>query len=89
MDLSTPQRSVQQSNGSIPFQFPPMPTAVPLSYGLQPPDAPSDRDDLGIGDIADDFEHGFSSLKLPTCCSASVKGTEACVNEVDDTSVAK
>lgn len=59
-------------------------TAVPLSQGFQPPDAPSSRDHLDIGDIADDFKHCYRSLKPPTFCSASVKGTEAFVNEDDD-----
>ena len=65
-----------------------MPTAVPLSEGFQPPDAASGRDHPDVGDIADDFKHDYRSLKPPTCCSASVKGTEACVNGDDDPSKA-
>jgi hypothetical protein len=43
---------------------------------------------LDVGDIADDFKHGYRSLKPPMRCSASVKGIEACVNEDADGSVA-
>ena len=36
---------------------------------------------MDIGDIADDFKHGYRSPKPPTCCIGSVRGTEAYVNE--------
>src|SRR2546426_307167 len=57
VDLSTPQRSAQQSNGSITLQFPPASAAVSLPQILQPPDAATGRDDLDVCDLADDLKH--------------------------------
>jgi len=65
------------------LEFPPTPAAVPLSQVLQPTDAPAGRDHLDIGDIANDFKHGYRSLKSAMCCSGSVRGTEAGVNDDD------
>lgn len=57
VNFSAAHRSVLQSNGSIPFQFPSAPAAVSLAESLQSPDATSGRDDLDVRDVSDDFEH--------------------------------
>lgn len=45
-----------------PVRFPPAPAAVSFPESLQPPDAPSGRDDLDVRDVSDDFEHPLSTV---------------------------
>lgn len=58
MNLGPPNRSAHKSNGSIAFEFPPTPAAIPFSQILQSPDTASRGDDLNVRDVANDFKHG-------------------------------
>ena len=63
MNLGPAQRSTL-INGSITLEFPPTPTAMPLSQGFQPTDAPAGGDHLDVDNVADDLKRSAGVARL-------------------------
>ena len=56
MDFSDSNRTIGKTNGSEPFQFPPMTGAISFDKALQLANPSSSGDCLNVSNIADEIE---------------------------------